>query len=499
MTPRVPLREALSDPNLLGTAIAGDSWRPWRTLLIAAMGEELREDEREIFSKLTGRAREPLERVHELACIIGRRGGKSRAMATLACYIAGLCDHGDALVPGERGIVLSIAPNQKQAKISLDYAEAIFQHSLIMRQLIANRTADALELSNDISVEVRPASFRSLRGPTYVAAICDEAAFWLAENSGSVNPDIEIINAVRPGLATTRGPLIIASSPYARRGVLWDVYRRHYGHNGDPLILVAHGASRTLNPSLPQRVVDRALEADRAHATAEFLAEFRTDVEGFVSLEVVEACIGDYREMPPASSYSYCAFVDPSGGSSDSFTLAIAHKVGDQIVVDAVCERRPPFSPEDVVAEFAELLKLYRVSRITGDRYAGEFPRELFRKHGISYESSEKTKSDLFRDLLPKLNSESIVLPRHDRLVNQIVNLERTVSRGGRDTITHPPNGHDDLANAVAGAAAQSSRYAYDHTMAWVDGTPLTTDDDDEAQRAAWRRAMLQQHIARYG
>ena len=51
MIPRVPLREALSDPNLLGTAIAGDSWSSWRTLLIAAMGEELREDEREIFSK----------------------------------------------------------------------------------------------------------------------------------------------------------------------------------------------------------------------------------------------------------------------------------------------------------------------------------------------------------------------------------------------------------------------------------------------------------------
>ena len=63
MIPRVPLREALSDPNLLGTAIAGDSWRSWRILLIAAMGEDLRGDEREIFSKLTGRDREPLQRV----------------------------------------------------------------------------------------------------------------------------------------------------------------------------------------------------------------------------------------------------------------------------------------------------------------------------------------------------------------------------------------------------------------------------------------------------
>ena len=89
MIPRVALREALSDPNLLGTAIAGDSWASWRTLLIAAMGEELGEDEREIFTKLTGRAREPLQRVDQFAAVIGRRGGKSRAVATLATYIAG--------------------------------------------------------------------------------------------------------------------------------------------------------------------------------------------------------------------------------------------------------------------------------------------------------------------------------------------------------------------------------------------------------------------------
>jgi hypothetical protein len=74
------------------------------------------------------------------------------------------------------------------------------------------------------------------------------------------------------------------------------------------------------------------LEKDRPRATAEYLAEFRTDVEGFVSLEAVEACVGDYREQLPAKATRYCAFVDPSGGSDDSMTLAISHKRGDQIV-----------------------------------------------------------------------------------------------------------------------------------------------------------------------
>jgi hypothetical protein len=67
-------------------------------------------------------------------------------------------------------------------------------------------------------------------------------------------------NAVRPGLATTGGPLLVASSPYARKGELWNAHRKHYGPKGDSLILVAQGASRDFNPSLPQRVVDRAFE-----------------------------------------------------------------------------------------------------------------------------------------------------------------------------------------------------------------------------------------------
>jgi phage terminase large subunit-like protein len=248
MTPSITLRRALADPKLLGGALSGESWAAWRVLLIAAMGEALNNNEREIFRKLTGRAREPGRRVEELAAVIGRRGGKSRAMATLATYIAGLCKH--PLTRGERGVLLCIAPDQRQAAITLDYATAAFESSIILAQLIANRTADTLELTNGTCIEVRAASFRRLRGPTYLAVIADEAAFWQSDEFSS-NADTEILNAVRPGLATTGGPLIIASSPYAKRGVLWETHRTHYGADGDPMILVAQGATREFNPSLP--------------------------------------------------------------------------------------------------------------------------------------------------------------------------------------------------------------------------------------------------------
>src|ERR1039458_1694345 len=179
MKPTVTIRKALADPQLLGSVLAGESWSAWRTLLIAGMGEALTDDERAIFTKLTGREREPGQRVEELCAVVGRRGGKSRAMSVLAAYISGLCEH--PLVRGETGVCLLIAPDQRQAKIALEYCAAAFEQSPILGQLIQSRTGDTLELTNGTSVEVRAASFRRLRGPTYISVIAAEAAFWYSD------------------------------------------------------------------------------------------------------------------------------------------------------------------------------------------------------------------------------------------------------------------------------------------------------------------------------
>jgi hypothetical protein len=49
------------------------------------------------------------------------------------------------------------------------------------------------------------------------------------------------------------------------------MYRRYFGAGGDPSILVVQGAATQFNPTLPQSVVDRALERDHAAASAEYL------------------------------------------------------------------------------------------------------------------------------------------------------------------------------------------------------------------------------------
>ena len=95
---------------------------------------------------------------------------------------------------------------------------------------------------------------------------------------------------------------------------------------------------------------------------------------------------------------------------------------------------------------------------MTGDRYAGEFPREQFRKCGISYEVSAQAKSDIYVNFLPLLNSRKVELLDHPRLISQLTGLERRTSRAGKDSIDHAPGGHDDVANAAAGVLTLAQR-----------------------------------------
>lgn len=138
-----------------------------------------------------------------------------------------------------------------------------------------------------------------------------------------------------------------------------------------------------------------------------------------------------------------------SGGSLEKI-LSFWGSVGQ--VVDVLRERKPPFSPEHVVGEFATLLKSYGVSQISGDRFANVWPVEVFAKVGMTYEQNAEPKSTLYTNMPPLLNSR-VELLDEPRSIAQLCSLERRTARGGRNSIDHPPGGHDDLINAVAGVA----------------------------------------------
>ena len=264
---------------------------------------------------MTGRVAPPQQSATEAWLICGRRAGKSFILALCAVFLACFFEYRKFLAPGERGTVLIIATNSKQARVIVRYVRALLTHIPMLAKLIERETADTSIRQIRVTIEVHPASAKTTRGYAVVAALLDEIAFFPTDDSA--NPDYDILDAIRPGMATIPNAMLLcASSPYARRGALWDAHRRHFGKDGDP-VLVWRAPTRTMNPSVPQQVIDAAAERDPASAAAEWLAEFRSDIESFINREAVEACIAwGVRERAPMQNVRYYGFVDPSGGSA---------------------------------------------------------------------------------------------------------------------------------------------------------------------------------------
>lgn len=446
----ITIRDLMTDPALFGEQFGGESWAAWRALLCGFYGLELSEDELTHWQALTGRQSAPEAAHDELWLAIGRRGGKSNMAALLAVFEACFRDHRDRLAPGEVATVLCLAADRKQARAVFRYITGLLNACPMLQRLIVRENAESLELANRAAIEVGTASFRATRGYTFAAVIADEIAFWRSEDTA--NPDFEILNAVRPGLATLEGPLLCLSSPYARRGALWEAYRRHYAQEGPQL--VAQAPTLTMNPRLPARIVEQALERDPASASAEYLAQFRNDIAAFISRELVD---NNTRSrpliLPPCPGITYRAFVDVAGGGQDEYTLAIAHKEGNRTVIDGVWGEHG--DPATITATYAAIMRRYRITRCTGDRFAAEWPRAEYKKHGITMTPSELSRSELYIELLPLMQTGAIELPPDEKALVQFTLLERRTGRNGRDSIDHPTgnNAHDDRCNAIAGAA----------------------------------------------
>ncbi len=450
------LWQAFADANLLGAAFEPiETWAAHLALLKVLEGdaEALSPWERELVFDCTGRDAFPPAREALLLC--GRRAGKSRLAAALAVGLAVLrvWPH---LARGEVGRVLLLSASRTQAKALRDYVQGVVDASPLIRAQVRRETASAIDFART-RVEVMASNFRTLRGFAACAVVMDEIAHWLDDDLAS-NPASEVIRAVRPSLASMPDSLLLATTtPWARSGAAWEWYRDFHGQPGDTLVW--HSPSVRMNPArwLAAEVA-REERRDPVNAATEYAAFFRTDIESFLCREQLEPCIRSGGALPARAGVECLAFTDSSGGVADSYTVAIAHREQrdgrDLCVVDRVEERRAPFDPREVTRDFAALLRAYGVERVQGDRYAAQWTEGAWRAEGFAYEPAPLTASELFRALVPALLAGDVELPADERLIGQLLALERHATRGGREQITHPPRAHDDMAVAVAGVVA---------------------------------------------
>src|SRR5215470_10480090 len=353
-----------------------DSWTSWLVWLKSIYALPMDDAELAIYQQCTGRTQPPATQPSEIYTIVGRRGGKSFISSLTAVFIACFSSFRQYLNAGEKAAILVLARDRDHAKLVFSYVSGILHAVPPLAAMIDVERADEIELDNGVIIMVKTSDFRAIRGLTVAAAILDEVAFW---DSEGISPDHEVLTALRPATSTIPDAKIIAiSTPYSQSGSLYEAYKEHYGKD-DEHTLVWVAESRVMNPTLDEGLIQRELERDPEGAQAEWLATFRTDLSAAFSPESLEACTVKGRDELPASPIiQYSAFVDPSGGKHDAFTVAIGHKERDKAVIDLARVWSSPFDPKVVTGEVAQVLKAYGCLSVTGDKYAGEWPVSEF-------------------------------------------------------------------------------------------------------------------------
>jgi hypothetical protein len=444
--------EAVKDRGLLGTWTKRFDLSSWLVFHAAIDGLPIDPANLGLFSRCTGRTTFPTIRAVEVYGEIGRRGGKSANIALRAVYECAIrTEWRDHLAPGQQAIFAIVSVDRQAAREVFNYVSGILHSTPLLESMVAAEGKEEIELNNGAIIQIRTASFRSVRGPAYIGAVLDELAFFRDADS-SANPASEIIAAISPAIIPG-GIIFGISSVFNRQGILWDTHQQFFGKDGD--VIVWHADTLTMNPTFSRAKIQRERAKDQARASAEYDSLWRDDVMGLYSAENIDAAMHDRGDIPFMSGVKYLAFVDPSGGRRDSAALAIAHRdKSGRIILDLMAERKAPHDPGEVVQEFSTLLQAYGLKEVVGDRYGGEWPVAAYKKQGIKYSPAEMTASELYLAALPLFSGNLIDLPKSDRLRNQLCGLLRRTSGGGKDSVLagQGDSSHSDLANAAIGA-----------------------------------------------
>jgi hypothetical protein len=460
-----PLHACMVDRNIFGDTFAGPTFEAWRAVAKILDGLPLTDPELALYRLLTQRDDLPTAPFTEAYLIKPRRSGGTLFFACLGLH-ASLTDYRDKLGPGEYATVALIASDRQQARQLMNYIKGLIEASPMIGAEVEAETLESITFKHRVRLEVHTTSFRSTRGYSYAAVILDELAYF--RDDLSANPDVELIRAVRPGLANLRGRLIGLSSPHARRGHLFEMWREYYGVNGAQVLVMQAQEPAILNPTIDPDIIARAMAEDPEAARSEWYGQFRSDVSQYLPDALIDAAVVEGRvELAHVPNQGYVAFVDVSGGVSDASVLGIAHKEPgtrrENLVLDQLIIAKAPHEPHEVVARFGAVLQRFGIRRITGDRYGANWVTNAFKHVGVIYEPSELDKSAIYGEVSALFAEKRVELLDDKRLITELRLLERRPRSGGRgDSVDHPPRAHDDCANAACGALwLASTKKAY--------------------------------------
>lgn len=359
--------------------------------------------------------------------------------------------------------VFFVASDLGQAADDLDLTKKLIRHNPILdAELIIKQNVIERKDGKGFLEILAAGDAPGLHGKTYLFLVVDEL---------HTQRDYKVLEALE--IDRTRPDAVQWFASYASMsraaGVPINDIQKQHAAQSDPRLFVSwySGTIENANPSLNGPLgptIDDIHDAQRSLPSWIFRRLYlnlpgQPDGAAFDASMIEDATMKGRTVLPPQPGISYVAFNDHAGGGDDDATLGIAHVQDDIVVLDLLLDQgartNRTFSPEEAVAKFSEVLKLYGISSVTGDRYAAQWPVLAFQKHGITYRPAELNRSQIYSALEPLLNSGRVELLDHPKLLMQLIGLVRKGEK-----IDHSSGEHDDHANACAGALVLAARDA---------------------------------------
>lgn len=451
--------------------------------------------DRELAKRIFGDVeRIPAEARHVLVAVCGARGGKSYVLVALRMLHQALTVSLATLAPGEHASGIIVAPDLRLARHGLRYVTGAIAKVPELAEMVRAETSETVTIRRPdgvVTIECLPATRggSALRGRSLVGAALDEAAFF-RDDSYQVN-DVEVFKAVAPRVMAG-GQVVIASTPWAEAGLLYDFFRAN--RETPTTAMAAHAPTTLLRDDARTRgLVERERQRDPENASREFDAEFMGSAGGqWFDSSALEAAVVKGRELPVArAGGSVIAMGVDAAFVRDASAGVVVQRVGRKYVVSDVLELRPErrqaLRPSAVAGAWAEMAGRYGLRQMVGDGHAREPMREHLEARNIVLQSAPEGQSGkvkVYTKARALLHEGRVELPEHSRLARQLREVQGRPTPGGGIQIVSPRRGgaHGDLVSAFVLALWRAD------AMAGDDESDVELSEEERAEAELERR-----------
>ena len=396
-----------------------------------------------------------------LAAVCGARAGKTYLLVALRLVYGMLTRDLRSLARGQRAVALVIAPNDKLRQEAINYALGAIANSPWRGWLQLPRGATPDDIVSSFAVsrpDGKTVTFEGGvatrggyggRGRSFVDVGLDECAFF--RDSTYAVSDVEVYRAVSARVLPG-GQVILASTPWAKSGLLYDMFSANDGKHETALAVRA--PTLLLNPQdWVHEIVRREMARDADNANREYGAQFMTagSLACFDPDLLQRNVVENYMPQP---GDVLRAGMD-LGFRSDSSALVVVLARAGIVYPVHVLELRPeegkPLSPEQTIATFAGVLKGYGIPFAMGDGHYKETATENLAKYGLGFLDAPTSPAEAYVRTRNLLKDERLKLPDDARLLQQAKEVQAVPLSGGGLSIHHPrwrSGGHGDLCAA---------------------------------------------------